>query len=124
MSKVIKLSDDQYRTIERAAVTRGQSPDALLMRVVDQAIEELRDPRTDPRYYETDDWLRHLGVSEDMIAEVNREMAEEEDVTAGQMAVRRLSMAHKYMPASHIAPGVASAGTTSSRIRRGGTYGL
>ncbi len=84
MGKVIKLSDDQYRTIERAAVTRGQSPDALLMRVVDQAIEELRDPRTDPRYYETDDWLRHLGVSEDMIAEVNREMAEEEDVTAGQ----------------------------------------
>jgi len=84
MGKVIELSDEQYRTIERAAATRGQSPDALLTRVVDQAIDELRDPRTDPHYYETDDWLRHLGVSDDLIAEVNREMAEDEEVTAGR----------------------------------------
>ncbi len=71
MGKAIEISDEQYQTIERAAVTRGQSPDALLMRVIDQAIEELRDPRTDPRYYETDDWLRHLGVSEERIQEAN-----------------------------------------------------
>lgn len=71
MGKVIELSDEQYRTIERAAVTRGQNPDTLLLRVVEQAIEELRDPRTDPRYYETDDWLRHLGVSEERIQEAN-----------------------------------------------------
>lgn len=74
MGKMIELSDEQYRTIERAAASRGQTPDALLAEVID----ELRDPRTDPRYYETDDWFRHLGVSEEMIAEVDRELALEE----------------------------------------------
>jgi hypothetical protein len=73
MSKVIELSDDQYRIIERAAATRSQTPDAFLA----QLIEERRDRHTDPRYYETDDWLRHLGVSEEVIAEVNRELADE-----------------------------------------------
>jgi hypothetical protein len=73
MSKVIELSDEQYQIIERAAATRSQTPDAFLA----QLIEELRDRHTDPRYYETDDWLRHLGVSEEVIAEVNRELADE-----------------------------------------------
>ena len=73
MSKVIELSDEQYRIIERAAATRSQTPDAFLA----QLIEELRDRHTDPRYYETDDWLRHLGVSEEVIAEVNRELVDE-----------------------------------------------
>jgi hypothetical protein len=38
MSKMIELSDEQYRIIEQAA-TRGQTPDAFLA----QLIEELRD---------------------------------------------------------------------------------
>ena len=33
LSKVIELSDEQYRTIERAAATRGQTPDAFLAQV-------------------------------------------------------------------------------------------
>ena len=57
---------------------RGQSPDAQPPRVVDPAIDERRDPRTDPRYYEIDNWLRQLGVSDERIDEVNREAAEEE----------------------------------------------
>jgi len=71
MSKVIELSDEQYRTVERAAAARGQNPDTLLAEALAQAIEELRDPHTDPRYYETDDWLQHLGVSEERIREAN-----------------------------------------------------
>jgi len=73
LARKIELSDEQYRIIERAAATRSQTPDAFLA----QLIEELRDRHTDPRYYETDDWLRHLGVSEEVIAEVNRELADE-----------------------------------------------
>lgn len=76
MSKMIELSDERYQTLERAAAARGQTPETLLAQVID----EMRDPHTDPRYYETDDWLRHLGVSEDMIADVNREIADEEDI--------------------------------------------
>lgn len=63
MNKVITLSDEQYRTIEEAARIRGQTPDTLLA----DLIEELRDPRTNPRYYETDAWLRHLGIREETL---------------------------------------------------------
>jgi hypothetical protein len=68
VSKVIELSDDQYQAIERAAALQGQSPDALLA----QWIEELRDRERGPRYYETDDWFRHLGATEEQIAEAKR----------------------------------------------------
>ena len=71
MSKVIELTDDQYRTIEQVAATRGQTPAALLAEI----IEELRDRDRDPRYYETDDWLRHLGVSEERIQRANGRLA-------------------------------------------------
>ena len=78
MSKVIELSDEQYRIIEQAAATHGQTPDAFLA----QLIEELRDRDRDPRYYETDDWLRHLGVSEDRIQRANARLAAREAGTA------------------------------------------
>jgi hypothetical protein len=68
MSKVIELTDEQYRTLAQAAATRGQTPDALLA----EWIEELRDRDRDPRYYETDDWFRHLGATEEQIAEAKR----------------------------------------------------
>lgn len=77
MSKVIELTDEQYQAIERAAQTRGQTPDALLAQLLAQVIEELRDPHRDPRYYETDEWFRHLGASEEMIERVKREMRDE-----------------------------------------------
>jgi hypothetical protein len=35
-------------------------------------IEELRDPSTEPRYCETDDWFRHLGATDQQIAEAKR----------------------------------------------------
>ena len=76
MSKVIELSDEQYQTIERAAESRGQTPDALLA----QVIEELRDPHTDPRVYQTDDWLRHLGVSEEEIEASKRRVRDEAEM--------------------------------------------
>jgi hypothetical protein len=78
MSKMIELSDEQYRIIERAAATRGQTLDTFLA----QLIEELRDRDRDPRYYETDDWLRHLGVSADRIQRANARLAAREAGTA------------------------------------------
>lgn len=78
MSRVIELSDEQYRTIERAAETRGQTPHAFLARM----IEELRDLDSAPRYYGMDEWMRHLGVSDDVIEEVKREVREEAETDA------------------------------------------
>jgi hypothetical protein len=74
MSKTIQVTDEQYETITRAAASRGTTPEAVL----GQLIEELRDPLTQPRYYETNDFLRHLGASDEEIAELEREIAEEE----------------------------------------------
>jgi uncharacterized protein (DUF433 family) len=42
------------------------------------SIDELRDPLTQPRYYETDEWLRHLGVSEERIQRANAQLAAQE----------------------------------------------
>jgi hypothetical protein len=66
VAKVITLTDEQYRTIEDAAQARGLAPDALLALVID----EMRDPRVQPRYFETDEWLRHLGMSDETLRDI------------------------------------------------------
>lgn len=68
MSKTIEITDEQYQTIQRAAAARRQTPDALLAEVID----DLRDPQTEARYYETEGWFRHLGATEEQIAEAKR----------------------------------------------------
>jgi len=74
MSKQISLSDEQYQTIEIAAKRQGQSPDDLIA----QWVDALRDPDALSQYYETDDWLRHLGVSEERIQRANARIAAEQ----------------------------------------------
>lgn len=78
MSKVIELSDEQYRAIERMAAERGQTPELLLA----QVIEGLRAGRA-PRYYETEDWFRHLGATEEQIAASARLARQESDEVTG-----------------------------------------
>jgi hypothetical protein len=78
MSRVIELCAEQYRIIERAAATHGQTPDAFLA----QLIEDLRDRDRDPRYYETDDWLRHLGMSDAAIRRIDAEFKAEVETDA------------------------------------------
>jgi hypothetical protein len=68
MSKFIELTDEQYAAISSAAQERGQSPAMLIAEVA----EELRDPERTPRYFETEDWFRHLGATEGQIAEARR----------------------------------------------------
>lgn len=68
MSKVIELSDEQYQTIEQVAATRGQTPTELFA----EWIEDLRGREGEARYYETDDWFRHLGATEQQISESKR----------------------------------------------------
>lgn len=74
MTHVIELSDEQYETLRRAAEARGETPDRLLAAWVD----ELGVADSAPHYYETDDWLRHLGVSEERICRANAKLAAEE----------------------------------------------
>ncbi|HEY8744518.1 MAG TPA: hypothetical protein VIU62_15590, partial [Chloroflexota bacterium] len=63
-----ELTDEQYAAITIAARERGQSPELLIAEVA----EELRDPARAPRYFDTEDWFRHLGATEEQIAEAQR----------------------------------------------------
>ncbi|HEX6798808.1 MAG TPA: hypothetical protein VF116_13955 [Ktedonobacterales bacterium] len=74
MSHVVELSDEQYETLRKAAEARGQSPNDVLAAL----LEELRNPYAQPRYYETDAFLKRLGATDEEIAQLNREVAEEE----------------------------------------------
>jgi len=68
MSKVIELSDEQYRMVERVAAERRQSPASLLANL----IESLADSEGGAPYLETEDWFRHLGVTNEQLAEAKR----------------------------------------------------
>jgi len=76
MSKTLELSDEQYQIIKDVAESKGRTPEELLLAWAMDA--EGRYRHEHPTYYETDDWMRHLGVGEDVIAEVNRAAAEED----------------------------------------------
>lgn len=82
MSHTIELTDEQYAILRDAAQERGEAPET----VVAALITELQAAQSQPRYYETDDFLRHLGASEEEINELNREIAEENAREAGAHA--------------------------------------
>jgi hypothetical protein len=67
MSHVLKLTDEHYHTIERVAATRGQTPDTLIASWID-----ILDEGPVGTAYETEDWFRHLGMTEEQIQEAHR----------------------------------------------------
>jgi hypothetical protein len=68
MRRVIELSDEQHETLRRAAEERGETVDALLLRVV----EALRNQQPTAQAYSTDEWFRHLGATDEQTAEAKR----------------------------------------------------
>ena len=86
MGHIVELSDEQYETLRQAAEARGETPEQLIAETINVWREEQRDPYTEPRYYETDDWLRHLGMSDSEIAEVDAEIAAEKQSEAQHRA--------------------------------------
>ena len=69
MSHTIELSDEQYTTLARVAAERGEP----IAAVVTEAAEALRDRMREPRYFDNvDEWFRHLGATEEEIAEGER----------------------------------------------------
>ncbi|HEV2237758.1 MAG TPA: hypothetical protein VGR57_13955 [Ktedonobacterales bacterium] len=74
MSKSIELTDEQYEILEHAAAARHQSVDALLA----QLAEQVRDPYVTPHYLTEDEFLRHLGMSDEMIQQAEALAAQDE----------------------------------------------
>ena len=76
MSKTLELSDEQYSIISEAARAAGRTPEELFLQWAMD--EESRYRRAHPTYRETDDWLRHLGVSEERIQRADARASSDE----------------------------------------------
>lgn len=76
MSHVLELTDEQYALMKKIGDETGRTPEEMLLAWTME--EEGRYRRAHPTYYETDDWLRHLGVSEERIQRLNEEVAMED----------------------------------------------
>jgi hypothetical protein len=78
MSHIFELTDEQYEIIQKAAEAAGRTPqDLFLAWAMD---EEARKRRAHPTYYQTDDWLRNLGVSEEEIEASKRRVRDEAEM--------------------------------------------
>jgi hypothetical protein len=74
MSKRIELTDEQYEILKHAAAARHQTIDSLLA----QLAEQMRDPHTTPHYFTEDEFLRHLGMTDEMIQQADALAAQDE----------------------------------------------
>lgn len=78
MSHIFELTDEQYQIVQKTAAAAGRTPqDLFLAWVMD---EESRVRRTRPTYYQTDECLRHLGVSEEEIEASKRRVRDEAEM--------------------------------------------
>jgi hypothetical protein len=70
MGHTIHISDDIYQMLEKLAAQQGQPPET----VVEGLITAADATSMDHHYYELDDWLHHLGVTDEEIAEADAEL--------------------------------------------------
>jgi hypothetical protein len=73
MSHVLQVSDAAYNALKKLATQQGQSSEAVL--------EDLIASASGGPHYETEEWFRHLGMTEDEIHQA-REQADREDANA------------------------------------------
>jgi hypothetical protein len=65
MSHVLELTDEHYQLLKKIGEETGRTPEEMLLAWAMD--EETRYRLTHPTYSATDDWLRHLGVSDEEI---------------------------------------------------------
>lgn len=76
MAHQFELTDEQYRIIKEIAEAEGSTPEDLFLAWTLE--EETRYRQSHTAYYETDEWLRHLGISDERIQQVNVQLANDE----------------------------------------------
>lgn len=84
MSRAIELSDETYRRLEELATEWGQSPVEVIEKLIAgaEAFGTGRHYYAGHHYYELDDWMRHLGMSEDKITEIKAAVEAEDTAEA------------------------------------------
>lgn len=75
MSHAISISDEVYQRLQKLAAQQEQTPEA----VVEQLIAGAEAASSGRQYYETDEWLRHLGITDEQMAQIDAELDAEED---------------------------------------------
>ena len=78
MSYTITISDEVYQRLRKLAELQQQTPEAVVERLITGA-EAASGGR---RYYDTDEWLRRLGITDEEIAEIDAEIDAEEAADA------------------------------------------
>lgn len=73
MSHALTISDNAYEMLKQIAERQGQSPEATVEGWITATTAGDHRPR-----YETEDWFRHLGMSEEQIRRAS-ERANRED---------------------------------------------
>ena len=76
MSHALTLADEQYAYLKKIADETGRTPEELLLAWAME--EEGRYRRAHPTYRVTEDWMRHLGASDEEIARIEDEIQAEE----------------------------------------------
>ena len=77
MSHSFELTDEQYDIIKEAADRAGRTPEDLFLEWA--LAEETRYHQAHPVYYGTDEWLRHLGVSDEDIESSKERVRQERE---------------------------------------------
>ncbi len=75
MTQSVRISDVAYRALQTLAERQGEPPETIVERLIASALPD------DGPYYETEEWFRHLGVSEERIRRA-RERAEQDSTDA------------------------------------------
>lgn len=78
MSHVFELTDEQYQIIKDIAESEGRTPEDLFLAWAME--EETRYRQAHPTHYETTEWLRHLGVSDEEIAASEQRVRNEREM--------------------------------------------
>ena len=78
MSHVFELTDDQYHMIKDIAESEGLTPEELFLAWAMD--EEGRYRQTHPTYYDINDWLRHLGMSDEDIEASKQRVRDEQEM--------------------------------------------
>lgn len=78
MSHAIHISDEAYQKLEQLAQDSGESPESVVEGFVYAATASTREPH----YYELDEWFRHLGMTDEEMAEADAELEAEDAADA------------------------------------------
>lgn len=78
MSHALQISDDAFSKLQQTAAETGVSPESY----VESMIGLIASTSGEQHHYEFDEWMRHLGMSDDDIDDIRSAVALDEDLDA------------------------------------------